>query len=122
MTDSNKTWLPRTKRFPVQIPISVSTIGTFLDSEIMNLSKGGIFIRADITLPLGTEVDLKFSIPYSDRAVEATGTVVWTRKAGPKPKGAFPDHPAGMGIQFKQIDLSDMEFLLDSIERIMENS
>ena len=52
---------PRPRRIDVKIPITRASIGMFLDSEIMNLSKGGVFIRSDIALPLGTIVDFEFN-------------------------------------------------------------
>ena len=58
----------RARRLPVKIPVTLSTVETFLDSEIMNLSKGGIFLKADITFPLGTEVDLEF-VGYLNRQI-----------------------------------------------------
>jgi uncharacterized protein (TIGR02266 family) len=112
----------RTPRFPVRIPVSISTIDQFLDSEIMNLSKGGIFIKADITLPLGTEVDLEFVLPKSGREISAVGTVVWTRRRKIAGAQAFPGHPFGMGIQFKDIDMGDIELILDEIEAVMAES
>lgn len=120
MTEPPKTHQPRPRRLPVQISITSSTVDVFLDSQIMNLSKGGVFVRADITLPLGSEVDFTFTLPESDRVVQASGVVVWSRKAGKKPSESFPEHPPGMGIQFRKIDMEDLEFLLDEIERLVK--
>ncbi len=113
----------KTRRFPVQIAVSLTTIDTFLDSEIMNLSKGGIFIKADLPLPLGTEVDLVFTLPNSAKSIQATGTVVWTRRRGESSQASsFPDHPSGMGIQFKEIGMDQIEAILDEIEELMQLS
>ncbi len=113
---------PRPRRLPVRIPVTHSTIDVFLDSEIMNLSTGGVFLKADITLPLGSEVDYQFTLPGSDKVVEAVGTVIWARKAGHTHGAPFPEHPPGMGVQFKEINVEDLETLLDEIERLLRVS
>ncbi len=94
----------------------------FLDSEIMNLSKGGLFLRADIPLATGSEVDFEFTLPHTRRSVRAVGTVVWARK-GKKVRGAMhASHPSGMGVQFKDIGISEMEAILDEIEQLLDFS
>ena len=110
----------REHRIPVRIPVSMSTIETFLDSEIMNLSKGGIFVKADITFPLGTEIELEFTLPRTKKPIQATGVVVWSRTKGGEKSASFPEHEPGMGIQFKDIKMKELEILLDEIERLME--
>jgi uncharacterized protein (TIGR02266 family) len=94
----------------------------FLDSEIMNLSKGGVFIRSDITLPLGSEIEFEFRLPGSEKAISALGVVVWSRPRTRKKKGFLPDHPPGMGVAFKTIGTEDLESILAEIERLSEKS
>ena len=106
----------RPRRLPVQIRIDHSTLNMFFDSEIMNLSKGGVFIRADITLPLGSEIEFEFTLPATKKSVNAKGVVVWSRPSNARPNQAFPDHPPGMGIQFRDIDLSDVDAILNEID------
>jgi uncharacterized protein (TIGR02266 family) len=120
MTDP-KNLRPRSRRLPIQLQITQSTLPVFLDSEIMNLSKGGVFIRSDIALPLGSEIDFQFTIPGSNRTVSAVGVVVWSRKAGKGSEQVFPEHLPGMGVAFKNIDVEDLDLMLDEIERIMQN-
>lgn len=108
---------PRPRRLPVKIQVDKSTVSMFFDSEIMNLSKGGVFIRADIVLPTGSEVEFEFKLPKSKRLIHAKGVVVWARRAGQKPTQSFPVHSAGMGVQFKEISLDDVEAILEEIER-----
>jgi uncharacterized protein (TIGR02266 family) len=111
---------PRSRRIPVQIPIDRSTLPVFLDSEIMNLSKGGVFIRTDLPLPPGSQVDFEFTLPRSGRTVKAEGVVIWARKRDLKSKGFLPDHPPGMGVQFSKLDPADIEAMLDEIELLIE--
>ena len=116
MSDANDK-RPRQRRLPVKIQIDRSTVAMFFDSEIMNLSKGGVFIRADIVLPTGSEIEFEFKLPKSKRIVRAKGVVVWARRTGQKPAPSFPVHPTGMGVQFKEISLDDVEAILEEIDR-----
>ncbi len=113
---------PRARRLPVKIPISRSTIPVFLESQIMNLSKGGVFIRSDIVFPLGSEIDFEFSLPGSSRAVRAVGVVVWTRPRRKGEKHFLPEHPPGMGVQFRTIHSEDLDFLMEQLERLLKNT
>lgn len=87
----------------------------------MNLSKGGVFIRADIPPALGSQIDFEFTLPRTFRKVKASGTVIWARKRTKKQPASFPDHPSGMGVQFTSISVEDMDAILDEIEQIIEN-
>ena len=88
----------------------------FFDSEIMNLSKGGVFIRADITMPPGSEIDFEFTFPKTKRKVFAKGIVIWARSAKGESPNSFPNHVRGMGVQFKDVKLEDIESILDEID------
>jgi uncharacterized protein (TIGR02266 family) len=120
MSDSRSTFQLRPRRLPIHLRIEQSTLGVFLDSEIMNLSKGGVFIRTDIPLPTGSEIDFEFTLPTSGRRIQADGVVVWTRKRGLKTMTSLPNHPAGMGIQFRKLAQADIEAILDEIEALVE--
>jgi type IV pilus assembly protein PilZ len=120
MTDHKSPLPSRTRRIPVHLAITRSTLGTFLDSEIMNLSKGGVFIRTDLPLPPGSEIDFEFTLPNSNKVVRAEGVVVWSRKRALKSSAYLPDHPPGMGVQFRKLDTSDIEAILDEIESLVE--
>ena len=88
----------------------------------MNLSRGGIFIRADITPQVGTEIDFSFTVPGSGRVIQATGIVVWRRGGGRQAKDKLFDHPAGMGVQFREISVQDLDFLFDHLESLMKTA
>jgi type IV pilus assembly protein PilZ len=120
VTDSLSTFHPRPRRLSIHLRIERSTLPAFLDSEIMNLSKGGVFIRTDIPLPTGSEIDFDFTLPNSGRKIRASGVVVWTRKRTTKPMSSLPNHPAGMGVQFRKIDTVDIDSMLNEIETLVE--
>jgi twitching motility two-component system response regulator PilG len=62
-----------------------------------NLSRGGIFVEAEHTAALETEVRLHFELPDTRVAIEPTAEVVWCRPR-------TPQHAAGMGMRFLELD------------------
>jgi uncharacterized protein (TIGR02266 family) len=106
----------RPRRVSINLPVTYENLGIFLDSEIMNLSKGGLFLKADIPLPLRSRIDFKFSLPELSKTIEATGLVVWSRGYSKS-----LNEPSGMGIQFLDISTGDIEAILDYIERLIRD-
>ncbi len=109
---------PRSRRIPVRIQIDHSTLEIFLDSKIMNISKGGVFIRTDLGPPPGSEVDFEFALPMSKRTICAQGIVVWARKKTLKSSSSFPSHPSGIGVQFKELNSRDASAILYEIDAL----
>ncbi|MFP2962632.1 TIGR02266 family protein [Myxococcus sp. 1LA] len=60
-----------------------------------NLSHEGLFVQTDQAFRLGDEVRLALSFPGLLDPVEVSGTVAWTRPAG-------PDQPAGVGVRVER--------------------
>ena len=102
----------RQARRSVRIPVTSSSAKAFLRSEIMNLSRGGVFLPADITLPPGTELDLLFDLPGRLEPIRAEGVVVWARNSGAGRSSCFSGHACGMGIEFQHIEAGDLDELL----------
>ena len=105
----------RSGRISLNIAVTYQNLGIFLDSEIMNLSKGGIFLKADICLPLRSQVDFQFTLPEESRIIKATGIVVWSRN-----RKTSEGQPSGMGIQFLNISTEDIESILDYVEKLIK--
>jgi len=65
----------------------------FIEEYVTNISKSGVFIRTEQPLPIGTEVDLRFTvIMESIETIEGTGLVVRVQQ-----------DPSGMGVVFKDL-------------------
>jgi uncharacterized protein (TIGR02266 family) len=62
-----------------------------------NLSRGGIFVEADLAMPLYTEVELEFRLREGAAPLLPTAQVVWRRDPAP---GRTP----GLGLQFLALD------------------
>lgn len=94
----------------VRLPLEVGyrSTGSFLVSYSVDLSRGGLFVQTDEPLPVGSELDLRLSIPGISDRVSLRGRVVWVQEQ------AMTGKPAGMGIQFQQVEAS-LASLIDSV-------
>lgn len=71
----------------------------FITEYAANLSMTGMFVRTDEPQPPGTPVRFEFRLKDGARLIRGNGWVVWSRA---DKKG--PDQPAGMGIEFTELD------------------
>jgi hypothetical protein len=70
-----------------------SSFDDFVREYVTNVSGSGAFVRTDAPLPIGTEVNLKFSIVLDGvETIEGVGVVVRVETS-----------PAGMGVAFKEL-------------------
>jgi len=75
--------------------------------HILYSGEGGLFIHTTKNLPVGSVLDLEFSLPDSNQAITTKGKVVWTR-----PQDVSTEKmPPGMGIQFIDMNPNDNELL-----------
>jgi uncharacterized protein (TIGR02266 family) len=73
------------------------SIQEFITEYVSDISRTGVFIRSDDPLPVGTRVDLRFTVIVGDfETIEGIGEVVRVVPAG----GA---EPAGMGVVFTEL-------------------
>lgn len=74
-----------------------SSIEEFITEYVSDISKDGVFIRSDDPLPVGTKVDLRFTVIVGDfETIEGIGEVV--RVVPPGSSGA-----PGMGVVFTEL-------------------
>jgi len=90
-------------RYVISIPVNCSTRHLFVASHVCNISRGGLFIRSEVPLPLNTEVALELSLPERERSIRATGRVIWNYDIQ---KGTSHIMP-GSGIRFIGMSVSD---------------
>lgn len=65
----------------------------FIQEYVTNISASGAFIKTKDPLPIGTEVNLRFTVIMDDiETIEGVGTVVRVQ-----------DDPPGMGVVFKEL-------------------
>lgn len=65
----------------------------FIHEYVTNVSRSGVFIKSKNPLPVGTKVNLKFTVIMDDiETIEGVGEVV-----------RIHDDPSGMGVVFREI-------------------
>jgi PilZ domain-containing protein len=65
----------------------------FIQEYVTNISRTGAFIKSKTPLPIGTKVNLRFTVIMDDmETVEGLGEVV-----------RVEDNPPGMGVVFREI-------------------
>lgn len=70
--------------------------GNSIDSRVMNMSGGGVFITTEHLLPVDAEFSIHLELPGDPDVMTIRARVVWT-------KSVASASPAGMGIQFVNI-------------------
>ena len=89
----------------VTINKSFDSFDQFVREYVTNVSGSGAFIRTNAPLPIGTEVDLKFSVVLdSVETIEGVGEVV-----------RVETDPPGVGVVFKRLGTYSREL----IERLL---
>jgi uncharacterized protein (TIGR02266 family) len=73
----------------------------FIHEYVTNISKTGVFIKSKSPLPVGTKVNLRFTLIMDDiETIEGTGEVV-----------RVESEPAGMGILFHELAEESRELI-----------
>jgi uncharacterized protein (TIGR02266 family) len=83
-----------------------------LDNFSINISTGGLFIETDQPRPEGSPLHLEFQLPDRSELIRCRARVAWVNSAA-APKN--PQLPAGMGIQFIDLSLADMQAVREFI-------
>ncbi len=103
----------RHPRKEIDIEIVYSSLDAFFCDYASNISRGGVFIKTENPLHVGSKINLRFSLPGSDRIIETKGRVVHTFSGKSRKK-----EPHGMGIHFEELGDDDREL----IESLWEES
>jgi len=82
-------------RTPVQLQVAYERLNSFFADYTRNISKGGTFIRASRTVPIGTVFRFRLVVPGRASPFELEGVVV--RHGG-------DGEESGVGIQFRWSD------------------
>lgn len=98
------------KRAHDRVPVNqeFGCIDEYIAEYVTSISKSGIFIRSKKPLPVGTKVDLEFSVILDDvETVEGQGEVV---------RVETEEGERGMGVAFTRLTADSKEL----IDRILE--
>ncbi len=77
----------------VTINKEFESFDAFIQEYVTNISRSGVFIKSKNPLPVGTEVNLRFTVIMEDiETIDGIGEVV-----------RVEDNPQGMGVIFREI-------------------
>jgi uncharacterized protein (TIGR02266 family) len=77
----------------VTINKEFESFDSFIQEYVTNISRSGVFIRSKQPLPVGTRVNLRFTVIMDDiETIEGTGEVVRVETS-----------PSGMGVVFTSL-------------------
>ncbi len=83
----------RRKDERVTINKEFESFDAFINEYVTNISRTGVFIKSKQPLPVGTRVNLRFTVIMDDiETIEGTGEVV-----------RVESDPAGMGVVFREL-------------------
>ena len=97
---------------PLKVRVEYTHIEDFLVDFTSNHTIGGMFIKTDRPLPVGTHFLLRFQLPGTPRAIETEARVRWTLPV----EVAAPMTP-GMGVRFARLSSQDRS----TVESLLEN-
>jgi len=96
----------RHPRREVWLEIYYQHLDDFFYDYAINLSRGGMFIKTIRPLPIGTNLQLRISVPKKQAVIQTTGRVV--RVVKPEDPSGLPP---GMGIEFHTLSEKDIELI-----------
>jgi len=105
---ANKKNARRNERKQVAIPLNITPVHIFTESQIVNISKGGVFINTPRPLANDSEIEIEFVLPRADKKIRAKGKVKWAIDQVDRPDGT-PGIIPGMGIKFIEISKEDIK-------------
>jgi hypothetical protein len=84
---------PRRREERVTINKEFESFDAFIQEYVTNISRTGAFIKSKTPLPIGTKVNLRFTVIMDDmETIEGLGEVV-----------RVEENPPGMGVVFREI-------------------
>lgn len=104
MKDSHPESKRKHQRRAVSVDVTAAQTGEVtgeLVFESVDVSMGGAFLRSDLLLELGDQLEMAIPLPHDPEPIRALGRIVWVTR-DPDVKGN-----AGMGIEFVDISETD---------------
>ena len=90
------------QRLPIRVLVEYEHREDFCNDYTANMAIGGMFIKTEAPLELGTRFRLRFQVPGRTEPIDTLAVVRWCIE----PSSAGPLHP-GMGIRFDDLSPAD---------------
>ena len=98
----------------LQLEYSPDPERDFVYEHSTNISTGGLFLETEAPLPVGTELQLRFTFPDSGERLEILGSVRWVNAV--HTEGETPN--PGMGIEFLSIEEGVLARVEELVRRV----
>lgn len=96
---AGRIYIPRAERITVNREFT--SIEAFINEYVVNISRTGAFIRSRDPLPIGTRVNLRFSLILDEiETIEGVGEVV-----------RLSSQPPGMGVVFRRLSAASQALI-----------
>ncbi len=99
-------------RYQMQVPVTQDGDHNFYLGFSENVSEGGLFVATHAIEPIGSRIDLAFTLPGCREAIHVQGEVRWVREYAES-----ANVPPGMGIQFVQLGEVEAVQIRDFVRR-----
>jgi len=83
-------------RAPVSFTAELRYGRSTKQAQVHNLAAGGLFLVTDATIPIGSRVELGWTLPGDRIPVRARGVVVWSQPMGAR--------SSGLGVRFTDLE------------------
>ncbi len=102
----SETWRPAIsrracERLDVELSVGVHSEHNFFAGFTSNISEGGIFIATHQERPVGSVLEIEFTLPEDDAPIVTRAQVMWVRAYNDHAEAEMP----GLGLRF--IDLPE---------------
>ncbi len=101
----------RYQRVSIDVLVNYTNYKIFFCNPAMNISKGGVFIKAKRPEPKGSEIKMVFRLPDSSREIHTIGKVVFVNQ---------DPEQSGMGIKFTDITPEELTLIRNYVKRFHE--
>jgi len=108
--------LRKDDRVEVKIPLEIQPTHVFTESQIVNISKSGLFISSPRPLPIDCEIEFEFVLPRASKKIKAKGKVKWAIDQFSKPDGTKGIVP-GMGVKFIKVSKESLKEILKYLKK-----
>ncbi len=92
-------WTRASLRVPAEVDMFFQCRGEYYVAQLVNLSRGGIFLGSPVLMPVGSPLALFLTSLGRQPILETRGQVVWTTERGLTSSAL----PPGMGVRFVEI-------------------
>jgi len=91
-------------RVPVSATATLATEQGEISGQVLNLSRGGVYVATDQALPAGTKVKVGLTLPRFTNPITLNGQVKWSNPVGPGGVGSADGTlPPGIGVEFTDL-------------------